>query len=93
MDDPIDLDGVTVGYDGVRVLGNLSLRLPPRRITVLAGPNGCGKSTLLRTIRRLLEPPVRNPPARRRGPAAPQGGGSWRAGSPCSANRRRRRLI
>lgn len=51
----IELENVCAGYDGRKVLKQLSLKVFPGQITVLAGPNGCGKSTLLKTISGLLK--------------------------------------
>ena len=47
---------LTLGYDGDPVVRELSLRIPPGRVTALVGPNACGKSTLLRGLARLLKP-------------------------------------
>ncbi|MDR5701821.1 ABC transporter ATP-binding protein [Agromyces aerolatus] len=46
-------EGVTLGYDGRRVIEGLDVALPPGRITAIVGPNACGKSTLLRGLARL----------------------------------------
>jgi iron complex transport system ATP-binding protein len=45
--------GVSIGYDGRRVIEDLDLELPARRVTAIVGPNACGKSTLLRGLARL----------------------------------------
>lgn len=46
-------EGVTLGYDGRRIIDELSLVIPSGRITAIVGPNACGKSTLLRGLARL----------------------------------------
>ncbi|WP_400993822.1 ABC transporter ATP-binding protein [Agromyces sp. GXQ0307] len=46
-------EGVSLGYDGRRVIDDLDLAIPPGRITAIVGPNACGKSTLLRGLARL----------------------------------------
>jgi len=43
-------ESVTLSYDGVPVVHEVSTSLRPGRITVLIGPNGSGKSTLLRAL-------------------------------------------
>ena len=45
-----------LAYDGDPVVHDLSLAVPPGRVSVIVGANGCGKSTLLRGIGRLLRP-------------------------------------
>lgn len=42
--------GVSLGYDGRRVVEGLDLEIPQGRVTVVVGPNACGKSTLLRGL-------------------------------------------
>lgn len=49
-------DTLTLAYDGQAIIRDLSLHIPPAKMTVLVGPNGCGKSTLLRGLARLLKP-------------------------------------
>lgn len=44
---------VCVSYDKRQVLHNISLDIPPRRVTSLIGPSGCGKTTFLRCINRM----------------------------------------
>ena len=44
------MDKVSLGYGGMAVLQNLSLRLATGQIACLLGPSGCGKTTVLRTI-------------------------------------------
>ena len=41
---------ISVTYDRVSVIGDLSLELKPKELGCLLGPSGCGKSTLLRAI-------------------------------------------
>jgi iron complex transport system ATP-binding protein len=48
--------GLSLGYDGRQVVSELSLSLPPARVTAIVGANACGKSTLLRGLARLLKP-------------------------------------
>ncbi|WP_298462283.1 ABC transporter ATP-binding protein [uncultured Cellulomonas sp.] len=47
---------LTVGYGDRTVVADLSVTVPPGRITAVVGPNACGKSTLLRAMSRLLAP-------------------------------------
>lgn len=46
--------GISVGYDGRRVIEGLDLELPAGQVTAIVGPNACGKSTLLRGLVGLL---------------------------------------
>ncbi|MPY95262.1 MAG: ATP-binding cassette domain-containing protein [Acidimicrobiia bacterium] len=55
---PHDLcaEHVRLAYDDHEVIADLSVRIPPGRITAIVGANACGKSTLLRALARLLRP-------------------------------------
>ena len=44
---------LTVRYGAKVAIHDVSLELPPRRVTALIGPSGCGKSTFLRSLNRM----------------------------------------
>lgn len=46
----LELRGVSRRFGGREVLSDISLTIPPGRITCLLGESGCGKSTLLRIV-------------------------------------------
>ena len=46
----LSLRDVSVSYDGLRVVDEVSLDLPDGEVLAVLGPSGCGKSTLLRAI-------------------------------------------
>jgi len=48
--------GLSLGYDGHRIVDGLDLAIEPGAITVIVGANASGKSTLLRGLARLLPP-------------------------------------
>ena len=48
--------GIDLGYGERKVVDDLSLTIPPGRLTVIVGANACGKSTVLRGLARLLAP-------------------------------------
>ena len=50
------VDDVTVRYDTVLALQNVTLKLEPGRVCGLVGTNGSGKSTLFKTIMGLVKP-------------------------------------
>jgi phosphate transport system ATP-binding protein len=47
------LKDVTVSYDGIPAVADVSLDIYRNHITALIGPSGCGKSTLLRCLNRM----------------------------------------
>jgi phosphate transport system ATP-binding protein len=53
---PISIRNLSVFYGGHRVLKDVNLDIPAKRITVIIGPSGCGKTTLLKSLNRLLDP-------------------------------------
>lgn len=53
----IEFSKVTKQYpDGTVAVGDLSMTIPSREISVLVGPSGCGKTTSLRMINRMIDP-------------------------------------
>jgi osmoprotectant transport system ATP-binding protein len=52
----LNLDNLTVSFQGKPVLDRINLKLEAGRTTALIGPSGCGKSTLLRTVVGLVAP-------------------------------------
>lgn len=52
----VRVEAMSVAYRDVLALRDVSLTLPPGRLTTLIGPNGSGKSTLLHAIAGLVEP-------------------------------------
>jgi len=53
----VQVKGVSKIYDGgVEALSDITLDIPPGKLTSLLGPSGCGKTTLLKIIAGLLEP-------------------------------------
>lgn len=52
----IELQGVSSGYHGKRVLQDISFVIEEPAIYVVLGPNGAGKTTLFRTLAGILEP-------------------------------------
>lgn len=49
-DTHLKIENVTVGYDDIDIVKQVSLNMEPGEIGCLLGPSGCGKSTLLRAI-------------------------------------------
>jgi phosphate transport system ATP-binding protein len=47
------LKDVTVSYDGIPAVADVSLDVYRNQITALIGPSGCGKSTLIRCLNRM----------------------------------------
>lgn len=56
MDYVIELEGVTVRYQALIALENVTLRVAPGEFLALIGPNGSGKTTLIKTILGLIKP-------------------------------------
>lgn len=54
--DLLRAEHLRLAYDDRLVAEDLSVCLPPGRLTAIVGPNACGKSTLLRALARLLRP-------------------------------------
>lgn len=52
----LETKALTLSYGQAPIINELSLKIPPHKITVFVGRNGCGKSTLLRAVSRLLKP-------------------------------------
>jgi phosphate transport system ATP-binding protein len=51
----ISIRGLSVSYDGVPALKDISVDVPDGQITAVIGPSGCGKSTLLKCCNRLID--------------------------------------
>lgn len=51
----IEIRNLSVSYNGITVVKNISLAIPAGKITAIIGPSGCGKTSLLRSINRLNE--------------------------------------
>ncbi|MGP9727289.1 SIP domain-containing protein [Glutamicibacter sp. 287] len=47
---------LTLAYDKVTIVDELSLDIPTGQVSIVVGANGCGKSTLLRALSRLMRP-------------------------------------
>lgn len=54
--DALVVQGLDAGYGAVRVLHDVSLRVPEGQIVALLGTNGNGKSTLMQSILGLVKP-------------------------------------
>lgn len=52
----IELQKVSLAFDGKPVLKDVSMKIPDVGVTALTGPSGCGKTTLLKVVAGLLEP-------------------------------------
>jgi branched-chain amino acid transport system ATP-binding protein len=52
----LELKKVSVSYNGMRALSDVSLVVPEGCVVALLGPNGAGKTTTLRTISGLVRP-------------------------------------
>jgi ABC-type Fe3+/spermidine/putrescine transport system ATPase subunit len=50
------IDNVSVAYDGIRVLSDVSLDVARGELVALLGSSGCGKTTLLRSIAGFVTP-------------------------------------
>jgi iron complex transport system ATP-binding protein len=54
----ISIEGVQFGYNGTKVLKDVSFEAKPGEFIGLIGPNGSGKSTMLRLMNGILKPKV-----------------------------------
>jgi iron complex transport system ATP-binding protein len=52
----LQVNGITLGYDGQAVLKDVSIEASPGEVVGIIGPNGSGKSTLVRAISGVLFP-------------------------------------
>src|SRR5476651_129389 len=52
----VKVDKMSVSYDGIEVIKDLSFSVAPGEIFVLMGPSGSGKSVLLRQVAGLESP-------------------------------------
>ena len=50
----LDLDNVSVGYNGIDVVKNITMSVKQNENLSIIGPNGCGKTTLLKAIASIL---------------------------------------
>jgi len=53
MNSAFSIQGLNFYYGAKRALSNITMEIPPRKVTALIGPSGCGKSTFLRCLNRM----------------------------------------
>ncbi len=53
---PLQVDGISLTYDGVTALRDISFNLPAGARVAVVGPNGAGKSTLFKILVGVLKP-------------------------------------
>ncbi len=53
MTSAFSIQSLNFYYGAKRALSNISMEIPPRKVTALIGPSGCGKSTFLRCLNRM----------------------------------------
>jgi len=46
-------ENVTISYDGIAAVKNITMKFKERSVTALIGPSGCGKTTFLRCLNRM----------------------------------------
>ena len=46
-------ENVTISYDGIEAVKNITMKFKERSVTALIGPSGCGKTTFLRCLNRM----------------------------------------
>jgi len=51
----ISVRNLSISYGNNKILKNVSIDIPDKKITAIIGPSGCGKTTLLKTFNRLIE--------------------------------------
>jgi phosphate transport system ATP-binding protein len=51
----LEADAISAWFGDHKVLEQVSLTMPARKVTALIGPSGCGKSTFLRILNRMHE--------------------------------------
>ncbi len=51
----LEISNLSFFYSNHKVLSDVNLKIPEKKITAIMGPSGCGKSTLIRTINRMHE--------------------------------------
>ncbi|MEQ9572079.1 MAG: ATP-binding cassette domain-containing protein, partial [Nitratireductor sp.] len=51
----IRVENLTIAYGALTALSDVTLSIPPGRITALIGPSGCGKTSLLTCLNRLID--------------------------------------
>jgi len=51
----IEVRNLHIYYGSFRAIKDISLQIPPRKISAIIGPSGCGKSTMLRSFNRMNE--------------------------------------
>ena len=49
----IEIENLSFAYSEKQVLHDVTLNIPPNKVTAFIGPSGCGKSTLLRCMNRI----------------------------------------
>lgn len=52
-DQKIEVQGLNLFYGSTHALKNITISIPPQRVTALVGPSGCGKSSFLKTLNRM----------------------------------------
>ncbi len=56
MENIIDLQDISVAFDGETILNNINLTIKDKEFVTLLGPSGCGKTTTLRIIGGFITP-------------------------------------
>ena len=46
-------EDVTISYDGIEAVKNITMKFKEKSVTALIGPSGCGKTTFLRCLNRM----------------------------------------
>ncbi len=46
-------ENVTISYDGIQAVKNITMKFKEKSVTALIGPSGCGKTTFLRCLNRM----------------------------------------
>ena len=52
----IRLENVSFAYDDKKILNNIDIIIPERKVTAIVGPSGGGKTTILNLLERFYEP-------------------------------------